>query len=199
MLAGLVAFAAVTWQAAWIFVRHINVMAHEGAHALTASALGAKIRGIRLNRDATGLTVSVGRHHIAVTIAGYLGPSAFGLVAAKLISVGQAAAVLWLGLTVVAFLLPSLRNLFGVALAVIIGGLLYATARFAPIGLETFIAYALAWFLLLSGVRMVADHGRHAGDAASLKQYTHIPPVLWAGFWLAATIAAAVLGGTMLA
>ena len=50
MLIGLAALAAVLLPFVWPFVQHLSVMAHEGAHAATASLLGFTLHGVELNR-----------------------------------------------------------------------------------------------------------------------------------------------------
>jgi len=52
--------------------------------------------------------------------------------------------------------------------------------------------------LLLSGLRMVVEHGPGAGDADKLAETTHVPRVLWSGLWLVGTTVALVLGGSLL-
>jgi hypothetical protein len=37
----------VAFDVTWLFVRHVMVMAHEGAHAVTASLLGRGVKGIK--------------------------------------------------------------------------------------------------------------------------------------------------------
>ncbi len=134
----------------------------------------------------------------AYLFAGYLGPSAFGLGAAKLISVGHAVAVLWLSLLLLAILLTMVRNLFGVFSVVITGFVLYLFARYAAVGTDKVVAYVITWFLLLSGLRMVVEHGSGADDAGILAGITYIPRVLWLGLWLVGTTFALVLGGSLL-
>jgi hypothetical protein len=60
------------------------------------------------------------------------------------------------------------------------------------------LAYGIAWFLLLSGIRVVLRHGRDAHDAVVLRQLTRLPPGVWASAWLAGSAAALVFGGSLL-
>ena len=48
VLVGLAALAAVSLQEIWLVARHVNVIAHEGAHAAIGSAAGRKVRGVTL-------------------------------------------------------------------------------------------------------------------------------------------------------
>jgi hypothetical protein len=133
-----------------------------------------------------------------VLLAGYPGPSLFGLGAAKLISFGHIVAVLWVALLALAVLLPVLRNPFGVVSVVVTGVLLFTAARYAALGVQVAVAYAITWFLLLSGVRVVLDHGKGAIDAGELRKLTWLRPGIWSGLWLAATFAALVAGTVLL-
>jgi len=201
VLLGIAVFAVVLVPATWLVVQHVETMAHEGAHALVGSSTGWKIHGVRLWRSGDGRTdrSSANRSgNVITSAAGYLGSSAFGLGAAKLISVGHAVAVLWLSLLLLVILLTVIRNSFGVFAVVITGFVLYLFARYAAIGTEIVVAYVVTWFLLLSGLRMVVEHGPGAGDADKLAETTHVPRVLWSGLWLVGTTVALVLGGSLL-
>jgi hypothetical protein len=201
MLLGIAVLAIVVLPATWLVVRYVETMAHEGAHALVGSSAGGRIQGVRLkpNKDGETLVSSTGSAGDVITgAAGYLGSSAFGLGAAKLISVGHAVAVLWLSLLLLAILLALVRNPFGVFAVVVAGVVIYLIARYTAVGTETVVAYLITWFLLLSGLRMVLEHGSHAGDAVILARATHVPRVLWAGMWLVGTAAALIVGGMLL-
>jgi Peptidase M50B-like len=201
VLIGIGALAAVGVQEIWLLARHVNTIAHEGAHAIAGSAVGRRIVGVKLQRNATGATaVSGGKVPGSVTtsVAGYLGPSAFGLGAAKLIEVRHSVAVLWLTLLLLLCLLVVLRSVFSFVPVLITGALLYLVARYASEGVDTVTAYGVAWFLLLSGVRVVIEHGASAADARSLARLTHIRPAFWVWVWLLGTIAALALGGSLL-
>ena len=201
MLIGLMALAVVGVQAIWEVARYVDTIAHEGMHAVTGSALGRKVRGVELRGNGDGLTdVSPGgtAGSILIGFAGYLGPSAFGLGAAKLIEVGHSVAVLWLTLLLLVLLLFVLRNAFSYVPVLIVGTPLFLVARYASVGIETAAAYAVAWFLLLSGVRKVIYRGIGAGDASNLASMTHIGRGFWVLLWLAGSIAAVAIGGTLL-
>jgi Peptidase M50B-like len=201
VLLGVAALAAVGVRELWLVTRHVGVIAHEGAHAVVGLGAG-RVRRVRLNRDGTGATymqLASGSGQVAAGIAGYLGPSAFGLGAALLIAAGHIVAVLWLVLLLLALLLVLLvRNAAGVVLILVLGGLLYFVARYTALGVEIAVAYGVTWLLLLSGVRMVLDHGHRAADALSLARVTRVSPWLWSGLWLAGTLGALVLGGALL-
>jgi hypothetical protein len=201
VLIGLMALAVVGVQAIWEVARYVDTIAHEGMHAVTGSALGRKVRGVELRGNGDGQTdLSPGgtAGSILIAFVGYLGPSGFGLGAAKLIEVGHSVAVLWLALLLLALLLFVLRKAFSYMSVLIVGAPLFLVARYASVGTETAVAYAVTWFLLLSGVRKVMYRGTGAGDAGILAGITHIGRAFWVLLWLLGTIAAVAIGGAML-
>lgn len=198
---GIAALAAVGIQEIWLVTRHVNTIAHEGAHAIVGSAIGRKVQGVRLRPNAEGDTKTAGGKvpgSVTVGVAGYLGPSAFGLIAAKMIQLGHSVAVLWLTLILLAVLLLTVRNAFGFVPVLATGGLIYIVARYGSPGADSIMAYGVSWFLLLAGVRVVADHGVDAGDAGKLSDLTRIRPGVWVWLWLVLTVAALGLGGSLL-
>jgi hypothetical protein len=90
------------------------------------------------------------------------------------------------------------RSPFGLTATLATGLGVYLVARYAPVGACVALAYSLAWFLLLSGVRVVLSHGRNAGDAVMLRRLTRVPRGLWAGLWLAGSALALIDGGRIL-
>ncbi len=201
VLVGLAALAVVTIQGFWLVVRHVSLIAHEGAHAAVGSSFGGQVRGMKLNRNGTGVTTlsgGSGTGSVVTALAGYLGPSILGLGAAKLISLGHIVAVLWLALVVLALTLPMLRTTFGFVSVIVTGFVIYLVARYATLGGQILLAYAIAWLLLLSGVRVVVERGHDAADAGYLASTTRVPRLVWSGLWLVGTVLAVGIGGGML-
>jgi hypothetical protein len=201
VLIGLAVLAAVGIQATWQIARYADTLVHEGTHAVAGSAMGRKIEYVKLKPNGDGET-KVGPGglggSILGTFVGYLGPSAFGLGAAKLIRIGHSVAVLWLALLLLLLLLVVLREVFSFVPVLIIGFFIYVIARYASVGTETVAAYTVAWFLLLSGVRKVIYRGTAAGDAGLLRQMTRIRPGFWFLLWLTGTSLAVMAGGALL-
>jgi hypothetical protein len=198
---GVAALGVVAVDAGWRFVRHGTVMAHEGAHAVIGSLLFRGVGGIVLNADASGGTwVGSGGWlgDIAVSFAGYVGPSLFGLGAARLIQAGRGVAVLWVALVLLGVLAITLIRSYGMITVVLAGALMYGVVRYAPAAAQLASAYGISWLLLLSGVRRVLEVGVWSADGADLRQLTFIPRVVWFLLWLAATVAAVAAGGAML-
>jgi len=201
-LLGVGALGAATLPGISLLTQHFNTMAHEGAHAAMGSVTGRRVTGVSLRGNGEGRTTLSrprGLGFLLAGVAGYLGPSLFGLAAAKLIEVGHIVAVLWLSLLALVCLAVMVRRSgFGLAAVLASGIVLFLVARYAPLGAEIALAYGIAWFLLVSGVRVVVQHGRHASDAVILRQLTHVPPAMWAAFWLLGSAAALLLGGRWL-
>ena len=197
---GLAALIVVSFPVTWAFIRYFNTMAHEGSHAITDSLVGFKISGVRLKvKDADGATKVEGKgSSVPSLLIGYLGPSAFGLTAAKLISTGHSVAVLWLALALLVVLLAQVRNVFGIFVIVIAGYVIYIFARYGTVSHETMAAYGIAWLLLLSGVRVVLKHWDNAGDAKLLKAQTQVMPVVFARIWLVGALFAVFLGARLM-
>jgi Peptidase M50B-like len=200
-LIGLVALVMVAFDASWVVVRHVTVMAHEGAHAVAGWVLLRGVNGVTINRRAEGATKtgtggSLGS--IVIGFVGYIGPSAFGLGAAKLIQLGHSPAVLWVTLFLLVILLTALSRSFGIVTVVLAGALVFFVARYAPMGTQIVAAYGVTWLLLLSGVRRILEIGLGSQDGKDLRGLTRIPHLLWSLLWLAAAVGAVILGARWL-
>jgi len=93
------------------------------------------------------------------------------------------------------FLLGRSFGMFSVPIAI---AACYLILRYTHAGTEVVAAYAVAWLLLLAGVRHAIGDGVRAGDAHALRKRTHLPRRLWALLWLAGTGAALLVGGKLL-
>jgi len=203
-LVGLAAFVVVNAKSLWSLAKHVDVMAHEGMHAITGSILGLPVRNVELKRNGDGQTnfrdAIAGGSGVFTGFVGYLGPSAFGLAAAGLIRLGYIIAILWLAvLFLVILLLKVLRfRSFGWVSVPIAIALLLVLTHYAPVSLQVIMAYGMTWLLLLSGVRKATNRGTNAVDALILKRMTHIPRWLWALLWVSGTFGAVYIGWRLL-
>ena len=185
----------------WPVTRHITTMAHEGAHATVGSAIGRQVTGMTFQANGFGATNVAGNGvlgNLSTGIVGYLGPSAFGVGAAEMIRAGYIVAVLWICLAGLLAIMTVLRKSFGILSVATAFVLLFGVAGFASVRVQVLTAYALAWFLLISGVQMIRIHGKRADDAKKLQDLTRIPRGFWSGFWLAGSVVALVFGGIQL-
>jgi hypothetical protein len=196
VLIGLVVFIVVIPSVTWELVQHFQVMAHEGTHWVVGS-LSRTVHWIDLKPTAEGATLvlpSSGTGFVVAAFAGYLGPSAVGLGAARFIQFGHIIAVLWVLMLLLGLLLIKLKPSFGFLTVPLAGILIFLVLEHMPRTAEILAAYAITWFLLLSGVRIVLQRGIQAGDADLLKTQTSIPRLVWFALWLAGTLAAVVIG-----
>ena len=202
VLIGVFMLAVVAFEATWAVVRHIDTMAHEGAHAVISSLSGRGVQSIKIKPNSDGVTIPARgggtSSTLVIGVVGYVGPSAFGLGAAKLIKSGYILPMFWLAVVLLAILLLAVRWSFAFVTVPLAGTLAFLIAEFAPAHTQVMAAYATAWLLLLSGVRTIIEHGLDAGDAGILRSATGIPKLLWSLLWLAGSLAAVAAGGSML-
>ena len=186
----------------WLITQHATTIAHEAAHATLGSSFGYKVGAITIDRKALGLTAVLGNigaiGRFWVTFIGYLGPSAFGILAAELISIRHSVAVLWISFIVLLGVLTSVRRSFGLITVTVGLILLFLIAGFATVTIQVITAYLVAWFLLVSGVRVIRLHGAGAVDAKLLRSTTRIPAGFWSSVWLVCSVIALVFGAILL-
>ena len=134
--------------------------------------------------------------------AGYPAASFVGLLAAAVAGAGHAVAMLWLLVGLLALMLLKIRNVYGALVVVALGAVLALATWYAPADVLVWLAYGLAWLLLLAGPRPVLElafsRNSTASDAAQLARLTRLPRMLWIALWLAATVGALVLGTALM-
>jgi hypothetical protein len=210
LVTALVALGVVAFRPPWRIARNAVTIAHEGGHALVALLTGRKLRGIRLEFDTSGLTLSAGRPTgpgmILTLMAGYVAPSLIGLAGAWVLGGNRITLLLWGAVVLLLLMLINIRNAFGVVSVVVTGGIVLAVSWYASPQVQAAFAYTGVWFLLIGGVRPVGElqklrrRGRMPGsDADQLAGLTHLPAVLWVFLFYLVTVAALVVGGFMLA
>ena len=198
LVPGLVALAVVVWTLTWRLTRTVVTIAHEGGHALLAVVTGRGLTGIRLHADTSGVTHSTGRGSgpgvVLMFLGGYPAPPLLGLAGALAVAQGHADIALWVATGLLLVTLVHIRNAFGVLAVLGGGGATAAVAYAAPPDLRTAFATAVVWFLLIGGLRAVAElqRGRRTGrrgnsDADQLARLTGVSGGIWAAlFWLLA-------------
>jgi hypothetical protein len=200
-----VALLAVGWRTVWQLTRNVVTIAHEGGHALVALLMRRRLHGIRLHSDTSGLTVSSGKPYgpgmVFTAAAGYTAPSLLGLGGAWLLSAGHTTALLWAVVALLLGVLIEVRNAFGVLTVLTTGALCFAVSWFGGAELQGAFAYLSVFFLLLGGVRPVAElqtkraRGQaRDSDADQLARLTRVPGILWIGLFLAVSIGSLALG-----
>jgi hypothetical protein len=210
LVTALVALVVVAFRPLWRIARNAITIAHEGGHALVALLTGRKLRGIRLEFDTSGLTLSAGRPTglgmIFTLLAGYIAPSLVGLAGAWILGGNRITLLLWVAVVLLLLMLINIRNAFGVVSVVITGGIVLAVSWYASPQVQAAFAYTGVWFLLVGGVRPVGElqklrqRGRMPGsDADQLAGLTHLPAVFWVFLFYLVNLAALAIGTLMLA
>ncbi|MGW4381904.1 M50 family metallopeptidase [Kitasatospora sp. NPDC004531] len=203
------ALLAVAVRPVWRLSRTVVTIAHEGGHGVMALLTRRRLAGIRLHSDTSGLTVSSGRPTgpgmVLTAAAGYPAPSLLGLGGAALLSTGRTTALLWIGTALLAAMLLTLRNLFGVLAVLATGGAFLAVSWYGSAEWQGAFAHLGVWFLLLAGARPLVElfstrRGGGAGgsDADQLARLTGVPATAWTLLFLVVALACLVLGAAWL-
>ncbi|MGW4941391.1 M50 family metallopeptidase [Actinoplanes sp. NPDC004185] len=210
LVTAVTALAVVAFRPLWRIARNAITIAHEGGHALVALLTGRKLRGIRLEFDTSGLTLSAGRPTgpgmMFTLLAGYIAPSLVGLGGAWLLGGNRITLLLWVAVVLLLLMLINIRNVFGAVSVLVTGAIVFGVSWYATPQVQAAFAYVGVWFLLIGGVRPVFElqklrsRGRMPeSDADQLAGVTHVPALFWVGVFLAVDVAALVIGGFMLA
>jgi peptidase M50B-like protein len=210
LVTAVIALVVVAYRPLWRVARNAVTIAHEGGHALIALLTGRKLRGIRLEFDTSGLTLSAGRPTgpgmMFTLLGGYIAPSLVGLAGAWLLGGNRITLLLWLTVLLLLLMLINIRNVFGVVSLLITGAIVFAVSWFASAQVQAVFAYVGVWFLLFGGVRPVFElqslrsRGRMPeSDADQLAHVTHVPALFWVGVFLLVDLAALVVGAFLLA
>jgi len=212
-VSGTIAVLIVLNARTWRLTRNSITIAHEGGHALASLLTGRRLDGIRLHADTSGETYSRGRRTGAAVVltsaAGYLTPSLLGAGAAWLLAAHRVTATLWLLLALLAATFLAIRNAYGVLAVLVTVGVVAAVSLYATAAIQAAFSYTTAWFLLLGGVRAVAElqgqrrRSRRRGqvstsDADQLGRLTGVPGGAWVAVFAFVCVAALVLGTRLL-
>jgi hypothetical protein len=203
------ALLLVALRPTWRLARNGITIAHEGGHALIAVLVGRRLSGIRLHSDTSGLTVSRGRPTgpgMALTLlAGYPAASLLGLGGAALLATGRVSLLLWAALALLVVMLLWIRNLYGLLVVVVAGAAIFVVSWYTEPQVQAAFAYGFVWFLLLGGVRPVAElQGQRwrrrtpDSDADQLARLTWLPGLVWVGLFGLVTLAALAVAGRLL-
>lgn len=193
---------------AWPAVRMAVTVCHEAGHAVAATLSGRSLQGIRLHSDTSGVTLTRGKPTgfgmVFTLLAGYPAASLVGLLAAAVAGTGHAVGMLWLLVGLLTLMLLKIRNVYGALVVIVLGALLAVATWYAPAHALVWLAYGLAWLLLLAGPRPVLElalsraSSTGGSDAAQLARLTHVPRIMWIGLWMAGTSGALVLGTALM-
>ena len=210
LVTAVIALGVVVFRPLWRVARNAITIAHEGGHALVALLTGRRLRGIRLEFDTSGLTLSAGRPSgpgmMFTLFAGYVAPSLVGLAGAWILGSNRIMLLLWVAVVLLLLMLINIRNVFGVVSVVITGAIVFIISWYASPQVQAAFAYTGVWFLLIGGVRPVGElqrlrsRGRMPeSDADQLGRMTHTPALFWVTLFYLVNLAALVVGAFMLA
>jgi hypothetical protein len=207
----------------WRVTRIAITIAHESGHAAASLLSGRRLEGIRLHADTSGETRSRGRRDgpgiVVTALAGYLTPPLLGAGAAALLGTRHVTLLLALLLLMLLVTLFMIRNWYGGLAVLLTGGALAAVMILASPSLRAAFAYAVAWFLLLGGIRPIAELARTRrgavrlppgrrlasgqpgavnSDADQLAWLTGVPAGVWVTLFALVAVGALALGARLL-
>jgi len=206
---GVVAFVAAV--PLWRFTTHAITVAHEGGHAMFGSLTGLLVKKIKIEPGGNGGT-SFSKEvkdwgviqTLAAGLAGYFGPSMFGLAGAWMLVHDIAPrSVLLMTLVLMAMLLVMVRNLFGLFVVPLTAALIWVVAMRSTEQVQLVFAYTWVWFLLMGGTRQIPELFRSwkrggEPDTGALSGKTHLSTAFFVAlFWLG-SLAALIYGGVLL-
>lgn len=212
-VSGIAALLVVLNARAWHLARNAITIAHEGGHALVSLLSGRRLEGIRLHSDTSGETVSRGRRSgpgmVFTAFAGYVTPSLLGAGAAVLLAAHHVIMLLWLFLVLLGATFLAIRNAYGVLAVLMTAAAVCVVTLLATAPVQGAFGWGAAWFLLLGGVRPVAELQRSrsrsrrrgrplASDADQLARLTGVPGGVWVAVFGLIAVAALVIGARLL-
>lgn len=166
---------------------------HELCHSIMTFSTFGKVKGIQLFADSSGLAFSSTGSSISrflTTLAGYTGSSLISIVFAHWIYTGNPNFVFYtyMAFSLIAFLL--IQNIYGFLYMGLFNALCIYVLWAEQLHLIDHVAMYLTSILLVQSLlfsftilRLSLRDKHNAGDATSLWQQTHIPAVLWGGFF----------------
>jgi hypothetical protein len=185
-------------------IRLFVTFIHEGGHALATVVTGGSVHAVQVNHDTSGLTLSRGGLGFLISMAGYVGTTAFGagtLLLSRRNGNGRAGLVV---LGAVTFLITGLwinpigPGFFGFACGATIGVALIAAARFLGERAGAFVLSFLSVQLCLNALFdirtlvLLTTQTSVPNDAVFMARDFGFTPWFWALLWAAAS--AAILG-----
>jgi hypothetical protein len=198
----------------WRLLRFVVTIAHEGGHAVAAVLVRRELAGIRLHSDTSGVTLSRGRAEgpgmVFTALAGYPAPSLIGVGMAAMVGLDLVRAMLWVAVALLVLLLSQIRNVFGVLTVVGSGAAAVAVIVWGTPQVALGFACAVAWLLLVGGLRAVIElqrSRRHQGsgrgarlssDADQLARLSILPAFGWVTLFFLFSAGALVAGGWLL-
>jgi hypothetical protein len=193
----------------WKITTHAITIAHEGGHAMFGSLAGLFVKKIRVDRGGAGGTGFRQEklsffQTLAAGLAGYLGPSIFGLAGAWMLVHGiSPRSILLMTLVLMAMLLVMVRNIFGFIAVPLTIALVWTVAMRAAENVQLVFTYVWIWFLLMGGTRQIPElygNWKTGGepDTQHLAKATGLSDAFFVAFFWLGSMVALVYGGVLL-
>jgi len=177
--------------------RLFTTWVHECGHAVMTVLVGGHVNSIVIERNGAGLTSSlIPQSRVAqglVASAGYLGASIVGCLLMIAARGKKAHGILWsIGAFMLLTLVVWMRNLLGIAVALIWGVALIALSRRASGPVSSFVLSLLAVQVALNSVfdiRVLFLVNCGHSDAETMARLFLLPAWTWASLWMAISVA----------
>jgi len=178
-------------------------VAHEGGHMLAAALTGRGHKGFKMkDGDNAGTEIkdpSWGVGDYLVTFSGYATPPLLGLVSAALVVAEKPWSVLWVGVVLLLLSFLFARNALATLVTLLATAGVVASALWGSAYLQAAVAVAIAWWMLLGGVRSAVNLSRGTGtDAYWLARRTWVPTIVWKAVWISLALYALIVGAQLL-
>jgi hypothetical protein len=190
---GFLVLVLLAWGPTAQWLGPLVTVAHEGGHIVVLLLTGRGVEHFELTDGGGGATQPVRNGWVSGILsglAGYTTPPLVGLAGTALVLDGQAWSLLWATILLLLGAWSQFRGaLAGIFLLLAGAGIGYVAYTGTP-ELQTAVAVALVWLMLLGGVRAVAVMSLGPkSDSGRLAQSTWIPAIVWAGvFWTVALL-----------
>ncbi|MFL5806978.1 MAG: M50 family metallopeptidase [Roseiflexaceae bacterium] len=204
LIVGLGLLSVLLWQVPivnWLFIpfRVLNTFIHELCHIVAARVTGGKFQRFRLRLTGGGFTPVLGGTTCLVASAGYLGAALFGglLILLTAANIPSRTALLGLGVLVGLLCFLFVGNCFGVAVSLVLAGVLYLAGWYLDEPTAATVLLFLATQMILASFKSLsiqlqisrqARAGQNPSDAEIMEDVTAIPAVIWALLWCAVAI-----------
>lgn len=179
-----------------IYFRVINTLVHESGHAFVAFFISGKLSRVELFADTSGTATTISKSRLANFIISFAGCPISSVVAYlffRLIKFEHYDFVLYaIAFLVIVNLLFFVRNKYGIFWLITFGAILFGIFYYKNIFIKYWSAVFFSCVVLTDSVvsslillKLSFRDGKKAGDASSLKSYSHIPSFIWAIIFVA--------------
>lgn len=189
----------------WPTTRNLITVIHELGHALVAVLFGRRTKGIKINSDTSGVTITRGKPYglgvIFTALAGYTSPPLFAALLVWLVMSGYSSISVFVLMILLFLMLLFIRNFWGLLVVGVSIVALYFFATAMPRDLHAGLLLSVAFFMLIGGIISIIElHIKHirgdaqGSDAWQLQQnFILLPPAVWILFFYVTAIVSVTL------